>query len=548
MSLFSTIARTVASGFIAAALASAAGAAPTLAGGPVPHAFRAASAPSAPVSEAADGSGVIRVELSGAGPAARTLALGKGKSAMVELPIDARDVTIGSPAVADVVMRTPRRISILGVANGQTDAVFFDGMGKPILRLDIRVDQNSDSVDQTITRVLPTARIKVVAVNDSLILTGQVMSASDAEKAQQIAAQFVDKPERVVNMLSIAGKDQVMLKVRVIEVQRTSIKQLGFNLGAVLGQMGSNQFTEALAPTWGVNGALLGGVTSGFQRDTTQQPELQQPCVGAGWTPGATCPFVVKTPQQASNYNAATLQNAAGSNGVNKANATVQAFESAGLVRTLAEPNLTAVSGEPAKFLVGGEFPVPTGEDTQGRVMIEFKPFGVGLGFTPMVLSDGRISLKLSTEVSELTNENAFSISTGTGANASTLVIPALTVRRAETTVELPSGGALMIAGLLQDETKQSIDSLPGLMNLPVLGALFRSRDFQNGETELVIIVTPYLVKATNPNDLQTPADGLQIADDAQTILLGRLNKVYKAPPAQVAGQTYQGPYGYVIE
>jgi pilus assembly protein CpaC len=219
---------------------------------------------------------------------------------------------------------------------------------------------------------------------------------------------------------------------------------------------------------------------------------------------------------------------------------------------------LTAVSGEAAKFLAGGEFPVPVGEDNTGRVTVEFKQFGVGLGFTPVVLSGGRISLKVSTEVSELTNLGAFSLTTsntsttsaGTSVTTSgpSVTIPGLNVRRAETTVELPSGGAMMIAGLLQEETKQNLDSLPGLMNLPVLGALFRSRDYQSGETELVVIVTPYLVKPTSPADLQTPADGLQLADDAQTLLLGRLNKVYKTPPAAVAGRTYQGPVGYVIQ
>jgi pilus assembly protein CpaC len=170
----------------------------------------------------------------------------------------------------------------------------------------------------------------------------------------------------------------------------------------------------------------------------------------------------------------------------------------------------------------------------------------MGLGFTPVVLSDGRISLKLSTEVSELSNEGSFTLSNGNGAPG--LTIPALSVRRAETTVELPSGGAMMIAGLLQSKSKETLDSLPGMMNLPVLGALFRSRDFQNGETELVIIVTPYLVGPTSPGNLQTPADGLQLATDAQTILMGKLNKSAKAPPQATAGRTYQGPYGYVIE
>ena len=526
---------------IAAALAAlsldgAAAHAARLRGGP---SIRSSAPVSATYTDEAS-AGALHVTLTSSGPTARTLQLGKGKSALVELPVDARDVTVASPAVADVILRTPRRITVLGVATGQTDAVFFDGMGKAILSLDIRVDQDGSAAAQTIARVLPGSRIRVEAINNSLILSGQVMNASESDKAQQIAAQFVDKPERVLNMLTIAGKEQVMLKVRVVEVQRTAIKQLGFNMSSVIGQMGGNQFTNSFAPTWGTNGALLGGIASGFARDTTQQPELQIPC-GA-----SMCPIVAKTPADAPNFNAASLKDTAGSDHLNKATANIQAFERAGLIRTLAEPNLSAVSGEGAKFLVGGEFPVPTGLDTQGRVTVEFKPFGVGLGFTPVVLSSGQISLKLSTEVSELSTEGAFTLSNGAG-NPS-LVIPALKVRRAETTVELPSGGAMMIAGLLQDTTKQTIDSVPGMLTVPILGALFRSRDYQKGETELVIIVTPYLVKSVNPNDLQTPADGLEIATDAQTIFLGRLNRVYKASPQALAGRTYQGPYGYVIE
>ena len=480
------------------ALAGEASAGPGLAGGP-PGAWDSPSDP-----------GLVRIELTGQGPAARILALAKGKSAMIELPVDARDITVTNPAVADIVLRTPRRISILGLTSGETDAVFFDGMGHPILKLDLRVDQDSSAVADTIARVLLGSHVVVQAVNNSLILSGQVQSSSDADKAQQIAAQYVDKAEHVLNMLSVTGQDQVMLKVRVVEVERSAIKQLGFNMQAIIGRAGGSQWTGGFSPAWGVNGALLGGLTSGFQKDTTQ---------------GDTVP---------------------GSDGLNKGQANVQAFERAGLVRTLAEPSLTAVSGEPAKFLVGGEFPVPTGEDNNGRVTIQFKQFGVGLGFTPVVLSGGRISLKLSTEVSELSNIGSFSLASGSG--APTVVIPSLEVRQAQTTVELPSGGSMMIAGLLQNQTKQDIDSLPGLMQLPILGALFRSRDYQNGETELVIIVTPYLVKATSADRLQTPADGLEIASDAQTILLGRLNKVYKAPPEAVAGRSYQGPYGYVIE
>ena len=494
-----------------------AAAAPVLAGGP----------------PAADGLALMHGSLNGPGPAARSLALGKGKSALVELPIDARDISVTNPAIADVVLRTPRRISVLGLTTGQTDAVFFDGMGHVILRLDIRVDQDGSAAAQTIARVLPESHVTVEAVNNSLILTGQVASAGDADKAQQIAAQFVDKPEHVLNMLSIAGKDQVTLKVRIVEVQRTAIKQLGFDMSSVIGELGGNQWTSALSPTWGVNGAQLGGIASGFVRNTTTQVLGASP---SGCDNSTTVGH--------NNVADCVATGRAGSSNVNQATAKIHAFERAGLVRTLAEPNLTTVSGEPAHFLAGGEFPVPTGQDSQGRVTIEFKQFGVGLGFTPVVLSGGRISLKLSTEVSELTNVGSFSLSAG----SSTLAVPGLNTRRVENTVELPSGGSLMIAGLLQNETKQDLDSLPGLMTLPVLGTLFRSRDYQSGETELVVIVTAYLVKPTSAGELQTPADGLEIASDAQTILLGRLNKTYKSPPDAVAGRTYQGPYGYVIE
>lgn len=484
----------------------------------------------------------MRVDLAGGG-ASQALTLPRGKSAIIELPVDARDVLVTNPEVADAVLRSPRRIYVLGVASGQTDAVFFDAAGRRILSLDIRVDQDTGAVAQTINRLLPGARVQVDSMNDSLILSGEVMSLADADRAVRIATAAVARPEQVLNMLSIAGKDQVMLKVRIVEVQRNVIKQLGFNTSAVLNQLGEPQYMFSNLASFGVNGGLVGGLSGGYSLDTTRQPILQAPC---GWPdqPDALCDFVSRS---GGNSDTAPIKDGlAGDPGLNQAEGMIQAFERVGLIRTLAEPNLTAVSGESAKFLAGGEFPVPVGQDDSGRVTIEFKPFGVGLGFTPVVLSGGRISLKISTEVSELTNNGAFSLSNG--ANAPRLVIPGLNVRRAETMVELPSGGAMMIAGLLREETKQAIDSLPGMTNLPVLGTLFRSRDYLKGETELVVIVTPYLVKPTSPDRLQTPADGLKFASDPETVLLGRLNRAYrgKAPPPGAA--TYQGPYGYVIE
>jgi pilus assembly protein CpaC len=438
------------------------------------------------------------------GAAARTqlLSLPEGRSAVIDLPVDARDVLVTNPQIAEAVLRTPRRIFVLGLKSGVTDAVFFDGSGRRLLSLNIRVDQNTSALADTINRVIPGSQVKVEGINDSVILSGIVQNAGDADRAVQIAKATVSKPEQVLNMLSIAGKDEVMLKVRIVEMDRQVIKQLGVNWNAVINQAGGATLAAiTTSSTFGINSGVLGGIGAK---------------VGKVWSNGTG---VV---------------------------ADVQAFERVGLTRTLAEPNLTAISGEPAKFLVGGEFPVPTGEDTTGKVSVEFKPFGIGLGFTPVVLSSGRISLKMSTEVSELSNVGSFNLSTGAG--GPTLVVPALTVRRAETTVEMPSGGSLMVAGLLQDKSEQDLDSLPGVKDLPILGALFRSRDYLAGQTELVIIVTPYLVSPTSPSELQTPVDGLEMANDVDTLLLGRLNKSYNHEPEATSGRTYQGPYGYVVE
>jgi pilus assembly protein CpaC len=496
-------------------LASTAAAVNGAAPAPAPAAAPSATSPSARraaplrlAREPVTGPGVLHIDLSTAGTAAHVLNLPFGKSAVVDLPADARDVLVTNPAVADAVLRTRRKISVLGVSPGETDAVFFGDDGQRILSLDIRVSKDSSGLADTLQRLLPGAHIRVEAVNDSLVLAGDVANAADADKAIRLAARFVAKPEQVVNLLTITGREQVMLKVRVVEMQRNIIKQLGFNMSAIYNQNGVSQYVFNSVATYGVNQSLLGGASGGYKFKQTQP----------------------------------------GQNGLNQASAIVQAFERVGLVRTLAEPNLTAISGESAKFLAGGEYPVPTGEDSTGHVTIEFKPYGVGLGFTPVVLSEGRISLKISTEVSELTSDGAFVLPASAGSTAPSLSIPGLKVRRTETTVELPSGGAMMISGLLQQQTKQNLDSLPGMMNLPVLGALFRSRDYLSGETELAIIVTPYLVDATSPDKLQTPADGFQNAGDLQTDLLGKLNTSSHAPAAALAGKTLQGPYGYVIE
>ena len=470
--------------------------------------------------------------------------LPKGRSAVIDLPADAGDVFVSNPNVTDAVLRTPRRVFIMGVNAGVSDVLFFDGNGRQILNLSVRVDAATDELSDTVHRLFPNTHVDVQSLNGQVVLSGMAADDAQADQILRLAQSFADKPEHVINLISIAGKDQVTLKVRIVEVNRTTIKQLGFNNSFTIGKTGGVQYTMSQAPNFGVNNTLLGGITGGYKYDSTQQPELQIPC-SAGVS--GTCYGIIKGPQDAANWATAIAGTTVGNAGLNQALSNLEAFERVGLARTLAEPNLTAVSGESAKFLAGGEFPVPVSQDNEGRITVEFKPFGVGLGFTPVVMSSGRISLKVSTEVSELTNTGAFTSST-------TLTIPALDVRRAETTVEMQSGSSMMIAGLLQANYKQTVAALPGLTTLPILGALFRSRDFENDETELVVIVTPYIVKPGDPDQFQTPADNLQIAGDAETVFMGRLNKVIKpkdgAPGSAPAApsQPYQAPVGYVIE
>lgn len=440
------------------------------------------------------------------GSGAQLINLPRGSSMAIDLPSDARDVIVPNPMVAEAMLHSPRRITIIGLQPGETDAVVLDAAGRTILSLRIRVDAGVSALQDTLGRVMPGSSVRAEAVNDSIILTGPVSSPGEADRAAQVARAFVSAPEKVINMMTIAGSDQVMVKARVIEVQRTAIKQLGLDVNAVLNNV-ADGLSFAQGATFGVSGNQLGG---GILNYVDQS--------GDG----------------------------------NSLSTSIRAFERAGLVRILAEPNLTSVNGENAEFLAGGEFPVPVGRSVdastgQTTIGIEFKPFGVRLAFRPIVLSQGRISLQLSTEVSELTTAGAFTLG-GTGADA--LVIPALNVRRASSTVELPSGGSMMIAGLLREDTRQNIDQLPGIGSLPVLGALFRSRDYLSGETELVIIIEAYIVSPTSPGRMQTPADGLVIANDAQTLLFGQLNQQYRPAGTATAAASagWSGPVGYVIE
>ena len=479
------------------------------------------------------------------GSAPQMVNLPRGTSFAVDLPADARDVIVSNPLVAEAMLHSPRRITVIGMAPGETDAVFLDAAGRTILALRVRVDAGTSALQDTLSRVAPGSKVRAEAVNDSIILTGTASTPAEAQRAAQVARAFVSAPEKVVNMISVVGSDQVTLKVRVVEVQRTAIKQLGFST-EIMRNNGIHSYGVGRANTYGVNGSAMGGGSLCYGQNgartsnvsnsnsTTSQNGVSSGGPGTGSNSSLT--------NVISNVVSTAFKTVTGTD----ASGCLEAFERVGLIRTLAEPNLTSVNGEAASFLAGGEFPIPTGRDREGQISVEYKPYGVGLSFRPIVLSEGRISLQVKVEVSELTPQGGLTIGAGT---PSSITLPGLSVRRSENTVELPSGGSMMIAGLLQESTRQTVDSLPGVTNLPVLGSLFRSRDYLMGETELVVIVEAYTVGPTSPGQMQTPADGLRIAQDAETIFFGQLNQAYGSPaPTAQPGAGWQGPVGYVIE
>lgn len=446
--------------------------------------------------KADSGPRVITVSTRSDGVAHERITLSLDKAAIVQLDNDARDVLVSNPDIVDAVVRTPRRIFLLAQKIGQTNAFFFDGHGHQLLSIDIRVERDVTDLSDMLHADMAGSTIKVAALNDNVVLTGSVENAQDSARAQELAGRFVGDPAKVVNMLKIGAGEQVMLKVRVAEVQREVAKQLGVDITSAM-RAGGVPIIAATSNPYGLLGRALSDLSGVQVGSIGSDPLNPKP---------------------------------------NNVQGVMKALEKVGLVHTLAEPNMIAVSGETAKFLAGGEFPVPSGRDTSGNVSVQFKKFGVGLSFTPVVMSPNRISLQISTEVSELTNTGAFTLSGGTSTNANGqpvstggLTIPALAVRRAETTVELPSGGSFAIAGLLQHTTKQELDAFPGLKDMPVLGALFRSRDYQNNETELVVLVSAYLVNPVQADKIALPTDGFVPATDPETILLGKLNDSHKA-------------------
>ncbi|PSH68462.1 pilus assembly protein CpaC [Phyllobacterium brassicacearum] len=490
------------------------------------------------------------VKLNQAQGASKRINLGLSKSLVVDLPADAYDILVANPTVADAVTRTARRIYLFGKQVGQTNIFVFGPNGEQLASFDLVVERDVAGLEDSLKKYIPDSDIKVELMNDNVILTGTVQTPLDAKRASDLANLLVSGGEattgqyaitasgqggsnggggsdvaisdpdearqtsKIVNLIQIAGEDQVTLKVTVAEVSRTVMKQLGVNL---VGKTKSD----------------------GIFFSSTNIASL----VGKGLTnSGITAPISI---------GSATIDS------------YLNAMELAGVMKTLAEPSLTAISGEQAQFKVGGEYNLITGQTVNNQGGIQYTitkvEYGIGLEFVPVVLSPGRISLKVRTSVSEPTLEG--SVSLGAGVNSSfdgvgnknraqqpATNLISLRKRLADTTVELPSGGSMMIAGLMRDENRAAISGLPGMSKIPVLGTLFRSREFVRNESELVIIITPYLVRPVPRTALARPDDNLNPASDAAGIFLGKVNRVYGTKEANLPDGRYEGAVGYIYK
>ena len=473
----------------------------------------------------------------------RSVKLEIGKSLVYDFQSPIKDVLVTDPKIANTVILSSHRAYIIGNVTGETSIAFFDAGGKQIAHFEITVTgkikipvtRDVSVIRQAILKLLCPKRdvqcddvVEVASIGDGILLTGSVANQLEAQEAYDIASHFVAPGDaaasgsgnsesngsaggssssasissgpglpsaqrlngasasKIVNAIVVRSRDQVLLKVTVAEMDNTVIKQLGINLSGSTG-FGSAVVNFNTINPFPVNGTPSSSVSGGFK--------------------GLT--------------------------------ATLQAMEQVGVVRTLAEPTLTAISGEFAHFLVGGSFPYPIPAGVGSPPSIQFQNYGVGLNFTPVVLSEGRISLHVAMEVSALDPANSVTIEGTT--------VPGLTVRRADTTAEVPSGGSLAMAGMLQDQTKQTITGLPGLMEVPILGTLFKSRDYLNNRTQLVVLVTPYIAHTVAQKDLSRPDDGFADPSDPASVLLGRLNRIYgvTASPPNVP---FYGKIGFILD
>ena len=436
----------------------------------------------------------------------RFIPLGIGKSVAIDLPADIKDVLVADPKIANAVIRSSRRVYMIGVAVGQTNIFFFDADGKQIAGFDIAVKRDLNGVRAALKQTMPDADIRIEGIGDGVMLSGSAASAAESQQAYDLASRLVGDGTKVVNGIAVRGRDQVMLKVTVAEVRRDVIKQLGvdlsgsFNYGAAVVSFNtSNPFSAHGGHVRSARHLLTGTAYQVVTGDTAGDGARRRH-------------------------------------------------------PTLAEPNLTAISGETAHSSPAANSRSRPGcrATPPGRhrcpASITFKKFGVGLVFTPVVLSEGRISLKVMTEVSDLSTENAMTLAGHRLDNV--LTVPSIQTRRAETTVEIPSGGSLAMAGMIQEQTKQAINGFPGLMQLPVLGTLFRSRDYVNNQTELMVLVTPMSCARWRRSNCRGPMTDSPIPAIRRAFCSGSLNRIYG-----VAGKTdvrptsdYHGKYGFILD
>ena len=474
----------------------------------------------------------------------RRIKVGLNKSLVVDLPGDAHDILVANPDVADAVTRTSRRIYIFAKQVGETNIFIFDSAGRQLLSVDLVIERDIRGLETYIEKYVPGSHVTAEMVNDNVILTGTVPTPQAASRAVQLAQIYVTGGEattnnfsnnnsgtatssgggttivfgssdeqrqesQIVNLLQIDGEDQVHLKVTIAEIQRSVVKQLGIDMNALtsVGEMAVGMLTD--------NPYIL---NKDFSRSSLE-----------------------------ANY----------SHSGNSIDAVLHALDATGVMRTLAEPTLTAISGETASFKVGGEYNISNGKEEDGTsITYNYKTveYGIGLSFTPVVLSPGRISLKLRTEVSEPTMEGTYvsprlDNRSSAGLNGvHSAPAPGIRRREAETTVELPSGGSMVIAGLLKDDVRQTAAGFPGLHKIPILGALFRSREYERYESELVVIVTPYLVRPVARSQLARPDDNFNPPSDAVGVFLGRLNKIYGTVNANLSPGQYHGNPGFIYK
>ena len=413
------------------------------------------------------------------------LAVGAGRMVRLDAPMS--DIFVANDGIADVQVRSSNQLYIFGKAQGETTVYATNKAGKVVYSANVRVGNNIDSVDTLLRLAMPEAQIQSTTMNGMVLLTGTVAAPADVEEATRIVQAYVGEEVKIISRLKTATPQQVMLKVTFAEVSRSLVRQIGVNL-----------------LTRDQTGGFLFGIGRGNPGTITDQPigDLVDDITGEP---------ITRTLYSFNNKAGTTTLGLAGRLLGVDVLSTIDLNENSGLVTILAEPTLTALSGETASFLAGGEFPIATSNGLSGT-SIEFKQYGVSLAFSPVVLESGRIAMRVRPEVSELTSDGAITLNN--------FEIPALTTRRTETTVELGSGQSMMLAGLLRNNGNNSVEKTPVLGDVPILGSLFRSSSFRRNETELVIIVTPYLVKPVSAGQIALPTDGFRLPNEAGRLLL----------------------------